>query len=42
MRNQPGPGEYDSPVRVGTSVTIKGKSEYNFRDDSPGPAHYEP
>jgi len=42
-----GPGAYDTKYKTicnndAVKVTIKGKPEDNFRNDSPGPGHYEP
>ena len=45
MMFSPGPGEYDSPVRIGynaQSVTIRGRPEDIVKDDKPGPGHYDP
>ena len=42
-----GPGAYDTKYKTisnndAVKVTIKGKPEENFRNDSPGPGQYEP
>jgi hypothetical protein len=45
MLKQPGPGDYDSPIRIGwdsPSITIRGRPEDIIREKSPGPGKYDP
>ncbi len=45
MLKMPGPGEYDSPIRIGydaPTVTIRGRPDDKIKDLSPGPGKYDP
>lgn len=44
-RKKVGPGEYDSPIRIGKdapAASIRGRPEDKIKNEVPGPGNYEP